>query len=160
MRGDCGSPVGCGLHVPVRAFRHALSSVDDEAVEVGQVDFGAELFADTPPALEPVGIARAVGNAAPLVVVVCARRARRVALGGRAAAQTLSVAALAVRRARLARTFLRALCWRLGDRRITPPQISRQKVDTSLQYDSIVLTTDMVQSDSDVGIQTLQATPC
>lgn len=93
----------------MRAFGHALSAVDDEAVEVGKVDLGADLFADASPALKLVGVARAVGHAAPLVVVVRARRARRVALGGRAAAQTLRVAALSIRSARLPRTLLGAL---------------------------------------------------
>ena len=105
------SPVGRGLHVPVRALGHALSAVDDEAVEVGEVDFRAELSTDASPALELVGAGRAVGHAAALVVVMCARRTRRVTAGDRAAAQALRVAALTVRGASSPYTLLWALWW-------------------------------------------------
>lgn len=73
------------------------------------MDLGAELGADAAPALELVGVGRAVGHAASLVVVMHACRARRVAVGDDAAAQALGVAALAVRCASSPQTLLRAL---------------------------------------------------
>lgn len=91
----CSSLVGRCARVPEWTLRHALSSVDDEAVVVGEVDFGAQLFTDAAPALELVGAWRAVGHAAPLVVVMRACSAGGVTLRDRAAAQTLRVAALA-----------------------------------------------------------------
>lgn len=105
------SPVGCGAHVPWWAFRHALSTMDDEAVEVGEVDFGAKLGTDAAPALELVGVGRAVSHAASLVVVMHARRTRCVTTRDCAAAQTLRVAALAIRCARSPYTLLWALWW-------------------------------------------------
>lgn len=68
--------------------------MDDEGVKVRVVDFRADFGADATPALEPVGAWRAVRHAAPLVEVMHAGRARRVAVGSRAAAQALRMAAL------------------------------------------------------------------
>ena len=94
------SPVGGGAGEPRWALGHALAGVDDEAVEVGQVHPGAELGRDAAPALEAVGAGGAVGDAAPLVVVVHAGGAGRGVGRRRAAAQALRVAALPRRRAR------------------------------------------------------------
>ena len=107
----CSLPVGCGARVPRRALRHALPAVDDEAVKVGEVDFGAELGTDAAPALKLVGARRAVGHAASLVVVMHTGRACCVTARDRAAAQTLRVAALAVRCARSPHTLVWALRW-------------------------------------------------
>lgn len=110
---NCRSPVGCGARVPRRALRHALSAVDDEAVVVGEVEveFGAELSTDAAPTLKLVGARRAVSHTASLVVVMHTCCTCCVATGDCAAAQTLRVAALAVRCARSRHTLLRALWW-------------------------------------------------
>lgn len=88
--------------------------MNDEAVLVRHVDFGAELGADAAPALELVGVRRTVCDAAALVEVVHAGRARRVAVGGRTASQALGVAALAVRSASPPQAIHRALWWTQG----------------------------------------------
>lgn len=111
---DLSSPVGCGACVPRRAFGHALSTVDDEAVEVGEVDFGAKLGTDAAPALKLVGAGWAVGHAAALVVVMHTCSTGRVTAWDCAAAQTLRVAALAVHCACSPCTLLWTLWW--GDR--------------------------------------------
>lgn len=111
VRVDCGSPVGCGACVPRWAFRHALSPVNDETVEIGEVDFGAELGTDAAPALKLVGAGWAVGHAASLVVVMHTCRTCCVTTRDCAAAQALGVATLAVCCAHSPHTLLWALWW-------------------------------------------------
>lgn len=111
---NLSSPVWCGACVPRWAFRHALSTVDDEAVEVWEVDLGAKLGTDAAPALELVGAGRAVGHAAALVVVMHTCSTGCVTAWDCAAAKTLRVAALAVSCARSPCTFLWTFWW--GDR--------------------------------------------
>lgn len=111
VRVNCDSPVGCGAHIPRRAFRHALSSVDDKAVKVGKVDLGAELGADAAPALKLVGAGRAFSHTASLVEVMHTGRTCCVTSRDCAAAQTLRVAALAVRCASSPHTLLWTLWW-------------------------------------------------
>lgn len=79
-------------------------------MRVRKVHLGAEVHADAAPALEPVGAGRALGHAAPVVVVVHAGGAGSVAASARAAAQALGVAALAVRRASSPSTLVWTLC--------------------------------------------------
>lgn len=86
--------------------------MDDEGVKEREVDFGAEIFADAPPAFEPVCAWRAVGHAAPFVVVVHARGTCSVTARYRAAAQTLRVAALTLCCASSPSTLLWALWWK------------------------------------------------
>lgn len=88
-------------------------------MRIREVHFGAELHADAAPALKLVGAWWAGGHAAPLVVVMHAGGAGRIAAGERAAAQALGVAALAVQRARSPSTPLWALC-RAQETRLHP----------------------------------------
>lgn len=108
------SPVGGRAGVTGRTLGHALSHVDDEGVEVWVVDFGADFGTDAAPAFEAVGARRAVRHTAALVEIVHAGRARHVAVGSRAAAQALRVAALPLCGASSPSTTWRTL-WRETD---------------------------------------------
>lgn len=81
--------------------------------------FGAELHADAAPALKLVGAWWALGHAAPLMVVMHAGGAGRIAGRERAAAQALGVAALAIQRASSPSTLLWAL-WRTQKTELEP----------------------------------------
>ncbi len=78
-----------------RAVGHTLSSMDDEAVVIRQVDLGAEVLGDAAPALKLVRAEWTVLHAAALVIVVLAGGTGPVVAGHSAAAQALGVAALA-----------------------------------------------------------------
>lgn len=104
------SPVGCRAGVSRWAIGHALSGVDYEAVELREVDFGAKLSTDAAPALEFVGARRAVGHAAPFMVVMQTCSTCCVTARDCAAAQTLRVAALTISCANSPCTLLWAVC--------------------------------------------------
>lgn len=116
FRANDNSPVGCRPCEPRWTFREALSPMDDKSIEVRKVNLGAEVSADAPPAFESVRAWRAVGHAAPFVVVVHACSTRCVAARNPAAAQTLGVAALTHRCASSPSTLLRALWWKYTER--------------------------------------------